>query len=107
LTPGLAQIDVHKSVYGIYPTEWQTLLRGCVSERPILWGGISVYQKRDSLAKEVAYIPQRAFVPAGTVYCFRDDQTLPQNMNQLLPHGQESWLETFQTLGFGTLLWGY
>ena len=129
LTPGLAeqqsdqQSEQWQGLYGIYPDVWKTELRGCVSDRAVLWGGMSTFQKLKSEAesepdpKDVAFAPQRAFVPAGTVYRFKPgegrsagelltyDSTLPHK--QLLPYNETNWLKTFQTLGYGTLLWNH
>ncbi len=104
LTPGLAETD-SPHVYGVYPTIWKTKLRGCASDRPILAGGMSKFQKAEQ-PQDIAFTPQRAFVPPGTVYRFKPVSALVNDTNtQLLPTGNENWLKTLQTLGYGTLLW--
>lgn len=100
LTPGLAQIQV--AVYGVYPASWKENLYGCVSDRPLLWGGVSTIQRKEQ-DKEFALLPQRAFVPPGTVYLF---EKAPQQTIYLLPDVVENWLTTFQQLNYGKLLWG-
>ncbi len=110
LTPGLAEKD--PALYGVYPRSWQDCLAGCVSDRALLWGGIShLYRKRDNSTeteKEFRLLPQRAFVPPGTVYLFKPDKLPPDAV--LLPSaqsdGKETWLKTFQQLNYGKLLWG-
>ena len=110
LTPGLAEKE--PALYGVYPRSWQDCLAGCVSDRALLWGGIShLYRKRENSSepdKECRLLPQRAFVPPGTVYLFKPDK-LPADAT-LLPSsqsdGKETWLKTFQQLNYGQLLWG-
>jgi len=110
LTPALAEKD--SALYGVYPRSWQDCLAGCVSDRALLWGGIShLYRKRDNSTeteKEFRLLPQRAFVPPGTVYLFKPDKLPPDAV--LLPSaqsdGKETWLKTFQQLNYGKLLWG-
>lgn len=89
-------------MYGVYPTSWKDNLNGCVSDRPLLWGGVSTIQRKEQ-DKEFALLPQRAFVPPGTVYLF--DKT-PQQAEHLLPNVGGNWLTTFQQLNYGKLLWG-
>lgn len=101
LTPGLAEIE--PTVYGVYPSAWHDSLAGCVSDRPLLWGGVSSIKRKHSDKAEFALLPQRAFVPPGTVYKFKDK---PPNVNCLLPRYGNGWLETFQKLNYGKLLWG-
>jgi CRISPR-associated protein Cmr3 len=106
LTPGLAEKET--AVYGVYPKKWHSLLSGCASDRPLLWGGVSNIQRRllNSQVKgdaEFALLPQRAFVPPGTVYIFNEN--LPED-ERLLPSAGGSWLETFRQLNYGKLLWG-
>ncbi len=106
LTPGLAEKKT--AVYGVYPKNWQGLLSGCASERALLWGGVSNIQRRiinssDKGDTEFALLPQRAFVPPGTVYIFNEN--LPED-ERLLPSAGGSWLETFRQLNYGKLLWG-
>lgn len=112
LTPGLAHVDVpDRAVFGLYPSSWKEYLRGCVGDRPLLWGGMSTFQKRresDGKAhpKETAFAPQRAYVPPGTVYRFKKGAGLNESLRRpLLPIGNANWLQTLQTLGYGTLLW--
>jgi CRISPR-associated protein Cmr3 len=120
LTPGLAVKE--EAIYGVYPSDWQELLAGCVSDRALLWGGVSQIRRkvaassfeesqgRSSLPnsekekdKEFALLPQRAFVPPGTVYLFKGKQP---NDRCLLPSTGGDWLTTFQKLNYGNLLWG-
>lgn len=115
LTPGLAEGEsVGEPIYGTYPHSWQNALSGCASERALLWGGISTIKRRVENSQqqgdaEFALLPQRAFVPPGTVYIFKQDRS-PQEMRsqptQLLPSQTSLWLETFRKLNYGKLLWG-
>lgn len=103
LTPGLAQSHSTKMIYGVFPHSWKEQLLGCVSDRPIIWGGKSVYPKTPML-------PQRAFVPPGTVYRFqRDyqefDESFKQCLHKVLPSQGGKWLQTLQSLNYGILLW--
>ena len=100
LTPGLAEIE--PTVYGVYPSAWKNSLAGCVSDRPLLWGGVSTIKRKYRERAEFALLPQRAFVPPGTVYKF---DNLPTNINYLLPQHGDNWLTTFQKLNYGKLLW--
>ncbi|WP_200868395.1 MULTISPECIES: type III-B CRISPR module-associated Cmr3 family protein [Microcystis] len=109
LTPGLARVETGAK-YGVYPTAWREHLRGCVSDRALLWGGVSSVRRkgRDAIAKddpEFALVPQRAFVPPGTVYLF---ESLPPSLTHLLPDLDldSPWRETFYRLNYGKLLWG-
>ncbi|MEB3355948.1 MAG: type III-B CRISPR module-associated Cmr3 family protein [Synechococcales bacterium] len=103
LTPGLAQAEPDTPTYAVYPGVWKEHLVGCASDRPLLWGGISTVYRRDALGQaEFCLTPQRAFVPAGTVYVF---QELPGQLS-LLPDGDAPWLQTFKQLNYGKLLWG-
>ena len=106
LTPGLAEVE--PALYGAYPTNWKDLLRGCVSDRPVYWGGISTikrtHQGKTSENMEFALLPQRAFVPPGTVYLFKKDK-LPLD-RLLLPNSHPKSHETFAQLNYGKLLWG-
>ncbi|MGK7872774.1 MAG: type III-B CRISPR module-associated Cmr3 family protein [Xenococcaceae cyanobacterium] len=104
LTPGLARVG-DSAIYGAYPSGWQAHLQGCVSDRQLLWGGVSTVYRRLNAQKEFALLPQRAFVPAGTVYLFN---TLPPSPTHLLPPRDASqvWRETFYKLNYGKLLWG-
>ncbi len=101
LTPGLAQSE-EAPVYQAYPSQWQSHLAGCATDRALLWGGISAIRRQGSEQADFALLPQRAFIPAGTVYHFKQDPPLPK---QLLgnPCAQS---ETFASLNYGTLLWG-
>ena len=113
LTPGLAEAETGEPIYGVYPQTWQENLAGCVSDRPLMWGGISNIQRRLPTSEpkratekgevEFSLLPQRAFVPAGTVYLFENG--LP-NEKQLIPTVDSSWATTFQMLNYGKLLWG-
>ncbi|WP_413176306.1 type III-B CRISPR module-associated Cmr3 family protein [Anabaena azotica] len=105
LTPGLAQTQPTEMIYGVYPHYWQEILAGCVSDRPLLWGGKSPYVKTPML-------PQRAYVAPGTVYRFKDSyeklsETEKKSLQQLLPQQEikEKWLQTLYSLNYGTLLW--
>lgn len=111
LTPGLAEIEPtlerKYSLYGVYPSAWQDSLSGCVSDRPLLWGGVSALQRKSQTKPEFALLPQRAFVPPGTIYRFKDkpdksDRLLPAND----PHKPKNWLTTYYKLNYGKLLWG-
>jgi CRISPR-associated protein Cmr3 len=116
LTPGLAEMEPGEPVYGVYPGAWQEQLAGCVSDRALLWGGVSSIQRlspsegdqnrsngeRSNSRKEFALLPQRAFVPPGTIYQFK---TVPDETH-LLPSGESNWLKTFKSLNYGKLLWG-
>lgn len=120
LTPGLAKPAVNDTIYGTIPYQWQGLLAGCATDRALLWGGISSIQRRqtpspqpptsplpDSAPQgsaEFALLPQRAFVPPGTVYHFNQ---VPQGHEVLLPEGDDNWLATFRQLGYGVMLWGH
>lgn len=128
LTPGLAEVTEGQPVYGTYPGVWQEKLAGCVSDRPLYWGGVSTIQRlhtsnnssvcprryesaqersqrdRSHIKKEFSLLPQRAFVPPGTVYQFNSGQATTET--HLLPAGEANWLETFRSLNYGKLLWG-
>lgn len=99
LTPGLAQVG--EARYGSYPSAWKEQLKGCATDRAILWGGVSTMRK-DSATEKFALLPQRAFVPPGTVYLFGDAPTT----QQLLPEGSDRSNKTFKQLNYGKLLWG-
>ncbi|NEO98727.1 MAG: CRISPR-associated protein [Symploca sp. SIO2E9] len=107
LTPGLAEKEIAK--YGVYPSNWKEHLLGCVSARPLLWGGVSNIKRRLLNSEErgdleFALLPQRGFVPPGTVYLFKD---IPAPAKSLLPQQVSGkWLQTFQQLNYGKLLWG-
>lgn len=125
LTPGLAEWKVKVTklsgtaeetlrVYGVYPEKWKESLEGCVSDRALMWGGVSNIKRslKSDNAKtdqekikgpvEFSLLPQRAFVPPGTIYRFKE---LPSE-SSLLPATGSDWLETFQKLNYGRLLWG-
>jgi CRISPR-associated protein Cmr3 len=115
LTPGLAAKE--ESIYGVYPSDWHEYLAGCVSDRPLLWGGVSKIDRRvpnyeSKSDREFALLPQRAFVPPGTVYRFKQ---IPPDVKALLPKAGGNWLKSkdggnwltsFQKLNYGKLLWG-
>lgn len=108
LTPGLARAEADAPVYGAYPHEWRDRLAGCATSRPLLWGGVSnikrrIFNSQDKGDAEFSLLPQRAFVPPGTVYIFNEN--LPQD-ERLLPSTGGSWLETFRQLNYGKILWG-
>ncbi|MGY2881261.1 type III-B CRISPR module-associated Cmr3 family protein [Thermostichus sp. OS-CIW-28] len=102
LTPGLAQPEADPRIYQAYPSQWQPYLAGCATDRALLWGGISAVRRQGSERLDFALLPQRAFIPAGTVYHFKEDPPLPR---QLIgnPCAQS---QTFASLNYGTLLWG-
>lgn len=112
LTPGLALADTDQRLYASYPAAWHKQLAGCATDRQLMWGGISAIERPGNSAKtdnnqdenwEVGYIPQRAFVPPGTVYVF----TSPPERKRLLPQDDSrQWLTTFEMLNYGMLLWG-
>ena len=104
LTPGLAQTDLEAPVYGVYPERWQDRLQACISDRPLLWGGISKIRRKNCQEPELAFLPQRAFVKPGTVYLFNQS---PTHLDErLLPEREAPWISTLKTLSYGTLLWG-
>jgi len=108
LTPGLARAEADAPVYGAYPHEWRDRLAGCATSRPLLWGGVSSIKRRTPNSQEeseleFALLPQRAFVPPGTVYAFKES---PPSESLLLPPTGDRWLETFRMLNYGMLLWG-
>ncbi|MBW4629039.1 MAG: CRISPR-associated protein [Brasilonema octagenarum HA4186-MV1] len=109
LTPGLAQAQDNAPIYGVYPCSWLEQLRGCVSDRPLSFGGVSIWRKDEDKTgtpsrERFALTPQRAFVPPGTVYLFKNN--LPEHHTALLPPGESNWLRTFTQLNYGKLLWG-
>ena len=68
LTPGLALVE--ESKYGCYPHNWKQKLKGCATDKALFWGGVSTLRKdvKDNPTREeFAFLPQRAFVPPGTV----------------------------------------
>lgn len=72
LTPGLARVESeNEPIYGACPHDWQEHLLGCATEKPILWGGVSQVKRKlpngDAGRAEFSLLPQRAFVPPGTV----------------------------------------
>ncbi|MBE9138186.1 CRISPR-associated protein Cmr3 [Nodosilinea sp. LEGE 07088] len=115
LTPGLAQAG--EALYSAYPSDWENLV-GCATDKQLLWGGISAIRRkpprldnrsdieRPRQDKTFALLPQRAFVPPGTVYRFSDGpypgRMLPAPRSEL----EHKWLTTFGKLNYGTLLWG-
>jgi len=108
LTPGLAQKVPEEPIYSIYPYYWESALEGCISDRPIMWGGVSQIQRRvtgtlEKQETEFSLLPQRAFVPPGSIYQFKE---LPDQTDLLLPPRGDVWLQTFQQLNYGKLLWG-
>lgn len=112
LTPGLARAEADTPIYSAYPHEWSSHLAGCASSRPLLWGGVSSIKRRTNSQQEgkleFSLLPQRAFVPAGTVYVFKES---PPSGSLLLPNTEENnpdqkWVKTFRKLNYGKLLWG-
>jgi len=127
LTPGLAQIESNTPVYASYPKAWQKQLAGCATDRALLWGGVSKIARAappadctpeqrarrsapaDPEPKDAAFVPQRAFVPPGTVYRFTAlpaDLTRSSGAPKLLPNSSAPWNTTFRKLNYGQLLWG-
>lgn len=104
LTPGLALAGPDTARYGSYPAAWRDQLAACATDRQLIWGGISAIGRgQQTEPQEAAYIPQRAFVPPGTVYVFKS----PPEYKRLLPKDSPGqWLTTFEKLNYGTLLWG-
>jgi len=98
---------VEDALYSAYPKAWTGHLKGCATDRPILWGGISTITRRQS-DRALGYIPQRAFVPPGTVYVFdsRLEEDLPGGDRLLPPRAKSTWCETLHQLNYGKLLWG-
>jgi CRISPR-associated protein Cmr3 len=105
LTPGLAQAEPDNPIYGVYPHDWQGCLQGCISDRLLLWGGISTIQRQNQTESEFALTPQRAHVKPGTVYIFDQDK-VPPDTSQLVPPVTDNWAKTFRSLNYGKLLWG-
>ncbi|MCL2937403.1 MAG: hypothetical protein MGU50_12950 [Trichodesmium sp. MAG_R02] len=118
LTAGLAEARIGVPIYGVYPQSWQEMLAGCVSDRPLMWGGISSILRKSSTEEnktgsqekktEFSLLPQRAFVPPGTVYLFKNElpnEKLPIE-KQLIPTVESYWATTFKMLNYGKLLWG-
>ncbi|NEQ32843.1 MAG: CRISPR-associated protein [Leptolyngbya sp. SIO4C5] len=107
LTPGLAQTEANRPIYGLCPRDWTGVVKGCVGDKQTLWGGVSQVRRRrdpdnsDKRSPEFGLLPQRAFVPAGTVYVFEE---LPPTQ-RLLPTNSKQ-REMFETLNYGKLLWG-
>lgn len=104
LTPGLAQAVEDQALYGLYPWDWAAHLQGVVGDRPLLAGGISTIHRRTSAQGEGAYLPQRAFVSAGTIYRFKDRFTPAVPL--LLSGVNATTQQTFELLHYGQLLWG-
>ena len=112
LTPGLADLGGEIPRYGAVPSGWRSAgLVGCATDKQILWGGVSqIRRKRAGQTDEerrsndptFAVLPQRAFVPPGTVYVFKSP---PIDTGQLIPDRSASQ-QTFKTLNYGKLLWG-
>ena len=104
LTPGLAQVEVNQPLYGVRPHQWKGCLLGCATDRALLWGGVSKVERKNLGNEEFGLIPQRAFVPPGTVYVLRSLEST--TIDRLLPSGQANWQQTFRNLNYGKLLWG-
>jgi CRISPR-associated protein Cmr3 len=108
LTPGLGESS--DCVYGAYPDSWRQYLLSCATDKAILWGG-------KSSQTNTPMLPQRAFVPPGTVYLFKDSndigRVLPSHYFQsemeqntsLKTDPKLKWLHTLSTLNYGILLW--
>jgi CRISPR-associated protein Cmr3 len=106
LTPGLVQTAENSAVYSTCPDpqqpgweDWQSL-KGCATSRAIAWGGVSTNRKQGRIG-DFSLLPQRAFVPPGTVYVFDKP---PKTDRHLLPTTEG--FKTFETLNYGKLLWG-
>ena len=114
LTPALAETTAGSECFGLIPHAWQSALRSCVGDRPLLGGGMSVFRKevvtdgKKELKQNVAFQPQRAFVSPGTIYRFKGEQisTKLPNLSNLLPNEGGNWLTTLNSLNYGILLWG-
>lgn len=114
LTPALAETTADDECFGLIPDVWKPVLRSCVGDRPLIGGGMSVFRKevvtndRKELKQNVAFQPQRAFIPPGTIYRFKGEQfsTELPNSSKLLPDKGGNWLTTLNSLNYGTLLWG-
>ena len=108
LTPGLAEAEANTPIYGLCPHDWNGIVKGCAGDKQLLWGGVrQVWRRRNpddpnEESKEFGLLPQRAFVPPGTVYAF--GEKLP-NTQRLLPI-QSKQRKTFEKLNYGKLLWG-
>lgn len=107
LTPGLAQTQADAPLYGIWPHDWNGIVKGCATEKQLLWGGVSLVRRKrnpnsEERSPEFGLLPQRSFVPPGTVYAFNGK--LPKT-RQLLPT-QSTQREMFEKLNYGKLLWG-
>ncbi len=105
LTPGLAATD-KLAYYAAYPTAWTKRLAGCVTDRPLLWGGVSSF-KADTTnprRRNFTLLPQRAFVPPGTAYRFKDP---PEDIGLLLPENSSDrrGINSAIDLHYGLLLW--
>ena len=88
------------------PQNWKQNLRACATDKALIWGGVSTFRndyENNPSKEEFAFLPQRAFVPPGTVYLFNDELTTDC---QVLPDIKTNWLETFKKLNYGKLLWG-
>ncbi|MFE4108659.1 type III-B CRISPR module-associated Cmr3 family protein, partial [Almyronema epifaneia] len=114
LTPGLAQTEADKPLYGLCPHDWRGTVKGCAGDKQLLWGGVrQVWRRRnpkkpDERSPEFGLLPQRAFVPPGTVYAF---EGLPQTQRLLLAESSQQHKmfkqhKMFETLNYGKLLWG-
>ena len=104
LTPGLAIAG--DSLYASYPAAWKPLLRGCATDKPLMWGGVSTLQRKthETDIPHFSLLPQRAFVPPGTIYAFKAGGS--KEVKSLLPDTVSQWSKTFETLNYGKLLWG-
>lgn len=108
LTPGLAQTEANTPIYGLYPHNWGDLIKGCAGDKQLLWGGVrKIWRRRNpddpnQESEEFGLLPQRAFVPPGTIYAFGEE--LPET-RRLLPIDSKQ-RTMFETLNYGKLLWG-
>lgn len=108
LTPGLAQTEANTPTYGLCPHEWSGLVKGCAGDKQLLWGGVrKIWRRRNPddpncPSEEFGLLPQRAFIPPGTVYAFGEE--LPETRR--LPPTDSKQRTMFETLNYGKLLWG-
>ncbi len=115
LTPGLAQSG--EALYSAYPSHWENLA-GCATDKQLLWGGISSIRRQKPRLEEgpvttrvkqdktFALLPQRAFVPPGTVYHLNSGPYPRRMLPTPASEVERKWLTTFEKLHYGQLLWG-
>lgn len=108
LTPGLAEVEENTRIYGLCPYDWKGWV-SCAGDKQLLWGGVSTIMRKrdrdsDRRSPEFGLLPQRAFIPPGTVYVFKDRLPEPGDRRLLATQGKQQ--ETFNKLNYGKLLWG-